>query len=203
MRITQPFGYAQDLEFIESKILLSPFGITNKPRAVRLSNGRWGFSDSILVVGEGKEDAECASFAGHTVDFDAAPVDLNDVLDNGEPQAGSADLPAPGLVHPVKALKETGEVLFFNADALVTHLDENALIGVFGADPDLTVRMAVFDGIVQEVHHGLFKKGGIDLCLEVLVAGQGNAHVLVVCLCLTGLSVPSDRNYKHWTGLDL
>jgi len=40
MRITQPFGDAQDLEFIESKVLLSPVDITNKPRVVSLSNGR-------------------------------------------------------------------------------------------------------------------------------------------------------------------
>jgi len=47
MRITPPFGYAQDLESIQPKIFLNAIAIANKSRAVSLSNGRWGFSASL------------------------------------------------------------------------------------------------------------------------------------------------------------
>ena len=66
-----------------------------------------------------KVDAEGAAPAEAAVDGDAAAVGLGDVLDDGEAEAGAAELAAARLVDAVEALEEPRQVLARDAAALV------------------------------------------------------------------------------------
>ena len=61
-------------------------------------------------------DGENTALARGALDGNPAAVDLDDMLDDGKPEAGAPELPAPGLVHPVEALKDPGQVLDWDPD---------------------------------------------------------------------------------------
>ncbi len=76
------------------------------------------------VAGRGRqmdgEGAAPARFADH---LDPAPMDLDNMFDDGQPQAGAAQPAAAGLVHPVKTLEEPGQSGGGDALALIAHRD--------------------------------------------------------------------------------
>ncbi len=69
----------------------------------------------ILSVGQMK--GEGASFAGDAFDRDISAVDLGDVLDDGQTQAGPAELAAAAFVHHVESFKDPRKMLGRNAAA--------------------------------------------------------------------------------------
>ena len=103
---------------------------------------------------------------------------LHDVLHDREPQARAAELPAAGLVDAVEPLEEPWQVLGLDATALVADGDDHgwAAAGRFGLDadrdPDRAARIAVFDGIVNEVDQCLLQERCVDLSLDVRIAGD-------------------------------
>ena len=53
--------------------------------------------------------------------FDATAVQLDDVLDDGKPKAGAAQLAAARSVDPIKALEDARQIFFANADPSVAN----------------------------------------------------------------------------------
>ena len=100
------------------------------------------------------ERAALSQFAlhGHT-----AAVGLGDVLDDGQPQAGTAELAAARFVHPVEPFKQARKMFFGNAHALVREADLDFIVHGQRPDPDDTFGWAVLDRIVQQVHRGLLQ----------------------------------------------
>src|SRR5262245_18535758 len=76
----------------------------------------WGGSD-------GEEDADRGALAEGARDGEGAAVGLDDVLDDGEAEAGAAELARACLVDAEEALRETRQVLGGNADAAVLDRD--------------------------------------------------------------------------------
>ena len=86
---------------------------------------------------------------------DDAAVLVDDLLGDGQAQAGAAGLPGAGLVHPVKALENAGAVLSGDADAVVRDLHPQPLAAAPGADVDAPAVGGVFDGVGHHIHHHL------------------------------------------------
>lgn len=113
-----------------------------------------------------------------TFDGDATFVRLDNVLDDGQPQSGSAEFSATGLIDAVEAFKQTGEVLLGDAAAAVTNVYEQFGLIAAGFDPDFGAGVAVLDGIVHEIDDGLFEQGRIDASPEVFGAVDLDTNVL-------------------------
>ena len=77
---------------------------------------------------------------------------LDDVFTDGQAQAGSTLVAAPGRIGTVKPFKDPGEVLFFNADTIVTDLYQRMpAIGGIHACHYCPIRLAIFTGIFYQV----------------------------------------------------
>ena len=87
-------------------------------------------------------------------DFDAAAVDLGDVFDDGEAEAGAAHFPAAGAVDAVEAFEDSGEVFGGDAETVVGDFEEDVAVFGFGCGADFAVVAGVFDGVVDEVGDG-------------------------------------------------
>ena len=109
-------------------------------------------------------EGEGAALSQLAVDGDIAAVGLGDMFDDGQPQAGAAELAAARLVHPVEPFEQTGEMLFGDAHALVLEADLDFIVHGQRLDLDGAFGRAVLDRIVQQVHRGLLQQGGIDTC---------------------------------------
>ena len=72
---------------------------------------------------------------------------LNNVFDDGQPEAGTTHVAAAGLVDPVEAFKQAFLVLFGDADSLVLEMDLNPVCCLGGDDPDDAFFGTVFDGM--------------------------------------------------------
>ena len=90
-----------------------------------------------------------------------AAVSLGDVFDDGQAQAGAAELATARLVHPVEPFEQPGEVFFGDAHALVGESDLDLIGHGQRLDIENAFFRAVLDRIVQQVHGGLFQQGGI------------------------------------------
>ena len=88
---------------------------------------------------------------------------LNDVLDDRQPESGSAHRPAPGPIATVEAFKEAGQMLLADAAAGIDNRDRNRSVlrfaGCSGLDHDSVSLMAVLDGVDQQIDHGLLQEG--------------------------------------------
>ena len=82
-----------------------------------------------MYVAEGRGPGVCqreckdetASFAQLTLDPECTTVCFQQALGYGEPEAAAAGGPGAGLVHPVKPLKDVGQVLGRNAFTSISH----------------------------------------------------------------------------------
>lgn len=118
---------------------------------------------------------------------------LGDVFDDGQTQARSPGQAAAAVVDPVDTLKEAGQVLRFNATALVPDSNNHFGAGTFSLHLDLTVRLAIFNGVVHQVHHGLLQQGRIGSGPEIIGAVQVYGNTPGFCLGLTNL----DGRFQH------
>src|SRR3954464_10297812 len=101
--------------------------------------------------GRGEFQAEGAAFAGGGVDLDLAAVDLGDVFDDREAEAGAAHFAAAAAVDAVEAFEDAGEVVLGDADAVVGDLDGDRLAVGTGADVDAAAVGGVLAGVVDQV----------------------------------------------------
>ena len=89
--------------------------------------GLWSWGLYVLGgPGVGERDGECAAFAETGINAHRPAMRLHDALDYAKPQAGSLD-PPPGLVHPVKPLKDLVEFLLGDAYSLVGNVDQELI----------------------------------------------------------------------------
>ena len=78
-------------------------------------------------------------------------MQLGDVLDDGKPEAGSANGAAAVLVDAVEALEEARLAVRRDADAMVADADDGLAVGgAFDLDLDV-LRAAVAQGVLNEV----------------------------------------------------
>ena len=115
-------------------------------------------------------DGEDAAFARRAFDIDAALMGLDDVLDDGQAEAGAAELAAAGAIDAVEALEEARQVLRGDAAAAIADVDGDFVVILACEDFNLAAGFAVFDGVIDEVNDGLFEERGIDVGGDRVVA---------------------------------
>src|SRR6185312_5777932 len=76
---------------------------------------------------DGEFQAELGADAGRAADVDGAAVGLGYVFDDGEAEAGAAHFARAGAVDAVEALKDAGEVMGRDSEAVVGDLDLHAV----------------------------------------------------------------------------
>src|SRR5690606_36913506 len=115
------------------------------------------------VAGEG------AALARRAADVQAATMAQQHMLDDGQPQAGTAGVAGPAGIDPVKAFGEAWQVLGLDTDATVLHGEVCALLVAPPANADLAFLRAVLDRIEDQVGEGTAQRRFAALELEVRV----------------------------------
>jgi hypothetical protein len=81
---------------------------------------------------------------------------LNDVLNNGESKARITAFAGTGLVHPVKAFKDSIKSMLWDAIPVVRHTDlKEALFSLIAGHGHLLPFTGILDGILKEVEKNL------------------------------------------------
>src|SRR6266403_2807998 len=83
--------------------------------------------------------------------FDAAAVQLRDVLDDGKAKAGAAQLAAARLVDPIKSLEDARQIFFANADSSVANTECNLAVVAVRVQADFGAGPRIFHGIIEQV----------------------------------------------------
>src|SRR6185437_16366825 len=99
-------------------------------------------------------NCEHRPFAKLALDFQQAAMMIDDVLDDGEPEAGAAQRARPRRVDAVETLGEAREMVARDPLALVADRDRErrrALGRLRYLDGDRGAGAGVFDGIVDQV----------------------------------------------------
>ncbi len=123
-------------------------------------SGAAGWGD--LLEGDG----ELAALADFAVDFEGGVVFGEGVFDDGEAEAGAAALTAAAFVDAVEAFGKVGDVLGFDAGAVVfdgevqrrQHKDVAVGLGL-EADFDFAAGGGVAHGVEDEVAQGVVEVG--------------------------------------------
>ena len=130
--------------------------------------------------GASEVDGDAGAFSGLALDLQIAAVGLGDVLDDGEAEAGAAELPGTRLVHAVEPLGEPGQVLFRDAAARVRHGQRHpgravAVRPLFEActDPHLAAVGGVLEGVVDQIDEQLLQAIFVAQDVRRLGAGIG------------------------------
>ena len=96
------------------------------------------------------------------LDGDFAAVQQGEVLDDGQPEAGSAHIPGTRPVDAVKTFEKPFEMLRWNALAVVSYEDAIA-IPWFVTHRDGAVRTGKLDAVVDQVRQHLFEAARIGV----------------------------------------
>ena len=122
-------------------------GITNADRLKREpAPGLLRVSALLALFNLNGEPGTSPRFAGR---LDGPAVELHDPFDDGEPQPGTAAV--PGLVRPVKAVKNMGQVLFSDPDAVVLDGQKDVSILFQRADRDGAACLSILDPVLHQV----------------------------------------------------
>ena len=105
---------------------------------------------------------KCTALAHRAYYRHLTTVHLGDVLDDRESQARPTALATAGLVDAIKTLKDTIKMVVGNADTLITDVDAEHGGFLAYVHPDAAVRIAVGNGIIEEIDERLFKEGSVD-----------------------------------------
>lgn len=98
-----------------------------------------------------------APLSGNAIDTYAAAMGQSDMLDYGQAQPCPALFAAAALVGAVETLKKTRQVVFFDSAAMVPHCQYYAIIATVAGDLNGLPVLAVFDSVVDQIHHSLFQ----------------------------------------------
>src|ERR1039458_10722476 len=92
--------------------------------------------------GSGEGEMEGGALAQLAFDPGLSAVGLNNMFDNGQPQAGAAAFPGAGAVHAVEPLKDAADGVGGDARAVVGHGDLDLLpLGFAGVEDDAAGRL--------------------------------------------------------------
>ena len=112
-------------------------------------------------------------------------VQIDEMLHDGQPQAGSSGTAGPRFVHPVKTLENARQIFFRDADPRIADDDANLLVfPAFAQNCDIDADSAAFlrvtDRIGQQVHENLPQPVFIPFHKQVVgnVVGHGNRLLL-------------------------
>src|SRR2546425_9788660 len=83
---------------------------------------------------------------------------LNEVLDNGQAQAGAAQFARAGLVDAIEALEYSRQILLRDADAGVRHLQMDSTLRAPPAYADASAGRGIFEGVVDQVPQDLVER---------------------------------------------
>src|SRR5947207_7719652 len=100
---------------------------------------------------------KCTALPHRAGDRHLPAMHLRDVLHDSESETCTAALTAARLIDTVKTLKDTIEVVARNADPLITHVDDQHVVVLACVHPDVTVRITVSNGILEQIDDGLFE----------------------------------------------
>src|SRR5690606_8878882 len=89
--------------------------------------------------------------AQFTFDPDLTVMPLDDMLDNGQAQSGSAHFAGTGLVHPVKTLKDPGYAILWNPNTGVTDDELLFIAAVVLLNLNMPTRRRILDRIVDQI----------------------------------------------------
>src|SRR5712691_1687414 len=102
-------------------------------------------------VEDGDGEMELGAAADFAFDPDAAAVHFDDVLGDGEAQAGAAELAGARSVDAIEALEDARLVGGGDADAGIGDGEDDFGAAGFGADRDLAARERVLRGVVEQI----------------------------------------------------
>ena len=94
---------------------------------------------------DGQGEVELRAVAEFALSPEAATVSLEDVLDDGEAEAGAAGFAGAGLVNAVKPLEDAMEVFRGDAGAKILHSEFNLGVEHASADADALAAFSVFE----------------------------------------------------------
>src|SRR5579875_3385052 len=113
--------------------------------------------------GRRQEHGESAAAPDRALDLQSPAVAVHDMLDDGEAEAGAAELPRPRGVPPVEPLGKAWNLLPGDPLPLIAHGDRDeasrrgpadrhgAAVALLGDHAHLGAAPAVFDGIVDQI----------------------------------------------------
>lgn len=99
-----------------------------------------------------------AAFACFTIHRHAAIVQHDNMLDDCQSQAGTAQVAAASFVNPVESLEQSRKVFCRNSRALVNNVDTYMVALINSVQCYLRVRGAVLNCVVHEVDDRLCKQ---------------------------------------------
>ena len=110
-------------------------------------------------------------------------VRLNYVLHDSQPQAGAAVLATARFIDAIEPLEHTWQVLRVNAAPVVAHDNANLVVKTLAADLNRLARLAVLNGIVNEVHDRLLEKVCVYIRLDSSGAIETQWYALLHRFC--------------------
>src|SRR6266849_5409492 len=110
-----------------------------------------GVAGGAAGVEDGDGEMELGAAADFAFDPDAAAVHFDDVLGDGEAEAGAAEFAGARGVDAVEALEDARLVGGGDADAGIGDGEDDFGVAGFGADGDFAAREGVLRGVVEQV----------------------------------------------------
>src|ERR1700751_734551 len=98
-----------------------------------------------------KNHSNGRSFAELAFGFDPAAVQLNNMLHDREPEAGSAKFAAPRLVRPVESLEDPGQIFPADASPTVAYGKDDFAILAFPRQADGPAVTRIFHRIIEKI----------------------------------------------------
>lgn len=96
-----------------------------------------------LPLAQGK--TENRTFAGGAPHRNVLPMCLQYMLDNGQSQTGTPEIPGTAFVNPVKTFKNSGQMLRFNTYSGINDFHQNGIADVKAGDCGGTAFVTVVD----------------------------------------------------------
>src|SRR5207249_2368150 len=94
---------------------------------------------SSFIISSRHHHANCRPASKLAFGFEATAVQLDDMFHNRQPKASSTELAATGFVGTIEALKNPGQIIFPDPNAIVGHADRNFMAALHGLDVDLSI----------------------------------------------------------------
>ena len=80
-----------------------------------------------------------------------------DMFDDGQSQAGAAEVSASTVIDAVKSFKQSRQMLYRDARSLIAYMNGYFGITFFTHDIDFASRLTEFDGIMDEIDNRLLQ----------------------------------------------